>query len=322
MSAWPARGVRTMSESSLPATEARGLARWWIYQRERFPLFAHGALVLAFSGCAVSLSAHLRDGSWPSISALTVAFISCLLFFAQLRIADEFKDYDEDCAYRPYRPVPRGLVSLNELAVVFAGAAGIQLWLAWQGSVVQLVLLVVTWLYLTGMCVEFGCRQWLKARPVTYLWSHMLIMPLVDLYATACDWAQTDTTPPVGLVPFLIASLANGFVLELGRKIRRPEDEEHGVETYSVLWGPPRAVAWWLGAIAACFACALICAAFAGALLPVAAVLTLALVYCAWVARRFLTSLPALSGKTIEHASAFWTLALYLSLGLLPQWLA
>ena len=45
----------------------------------------------------------------------------------------------------------------------------------------------------------------------------MLIMPLVDLYATACDWAQTDTTPPVGLVPFLIASLANGFVLELGR---------------------------------------------------------------------------------------------------------
>jgi hypothetical protein len=27
----------------------------------------------------------------------------------------------------------------------------------------------------------FCVRDWLKARPITYLWTHMLIMPLVDL---------------------------------------------------------------------------------------------------------------------------------------------
>jgi hypothetical protein len=34
--------------------------RWWIYQRERFPVGAHGPVILAFSLSAVSYSALLR----------------------------------------------------------------------------------------------------------------------------------------------------------------------------------------------------------------------------------------------------------------------
>ena len=33
--------------------------RWWTYQRERFPVFAHGSLIAAFSFSAVSYSASL-----------------------------------------------------------------------------------------------------------------------------------------------------------------------------------------------------------------------------------------------------------------------
>ena len=40
------------------------------------------------------------------------------VFFLQLRIADEFKDFAEDSRFRPYRPVPRGLVTLTELGWV------------------------------------------------------------------------------------------------------------------------------------------------------------------------------------------------------------
>ena len=76
--------------------------------------------------------------------SLLIAFVSCLLFFAQLRIADEFKDIDEDTRYRPYRPVPRGLVRLAELRNVFIGAAVIQLLLAWQGPASQVWLLLIT----------------------------------------------------------------------------------------------------------------------------------------------------------------------------------
>ena len=53
--------------------------KWWIYQRERFPLFKHGLLVLAFSGSAVTYAslATQTGGRWDSF---LVAFISCLLF--------------------------------------------------------------------------------------------------------------------------------------------------------------------------------------------------------------------------------------------------
>jgi 4-hydroxybenzoate polyprenyltransferase len=36
---------------------------------------------------------------------------------------------------------------------------------------------------------------------------------------------------------FFWVSFFNGTVLEIGRKIRAPQDEEAGVETYSFLWG-------------------------------------------------------------------------------------
>ena len=35
--------------------------RWWVYQRERFPIFAHGLLIAAFSFSAVSFSMLLRE---------------------------------------------------------------------------------------------------------------------------------------------------------------------------------------------------------------------------------------------------------------------
>src|SRR5438128_2648399 len=105
--------------------------RWWVYQRERFPILGHGLLIAAFSLSAVSYSAILRGGdAMPTGLAAAVAFVSCFLFFLQLRIADEFKDFEEDARYRPYRPVPRGLVRLRELAAVAIVAAATQLALA------------------------------------------------------------------------------------------------------------------------------------------------------------------------------------------------
>src|SRR5215471_7299427 len=105
--------------------------RWWTYQRERFPVFAHAPLIAAFSLSAVSYSALIRAAHQPPRwQSCLVAFLSSFLFFLQLRLADEFKDFEEDSAYRPYRPVPRGLVSLRDLKRVWAGCIAMQLVLA------------------------------------------------------------------------------------------------------------------------------------------------------------------------------------------------
>ena len=109
-----------------------GAGRWMVYQRERFPVVAHGALIAAFSAGAVCLSAQLRAahaGIRVAVAPASLggAFVCCLLFFLQLRVADEFKDAADDARWRPYRPVPRGLVTLRELAWVAVTAGAVQI---------------------------------------------------------------------------------------------------------------------------------------------------------------------------------------------------
>ena len=295
-------------------------SRWWIYQRERFPVFAHGPLVLAFSASAVGFSAMLRgQNHFSSLASYLVAFITCLLFFFELRIADEFKDFEEDSRYRPYRPVPRGLVKLRELGWVWVGAGVIQLSLAlWLAPWLSLVLLMA-WVYLALMSVEFFARDWLKARPVTYLWTHMLIMPLVDLYATACDWVVAGRHwPPPGVFWFLATSFFNGIVIELGRKIRAPADEEQGVQTYSALWGRQTAVCVWLAMILATIACALRAAWKIHFVWQVLTATGLMFLIATMISFRFLGQPKTGAGKRIELLAGVWTLILYLSLGLAP----
>jgi 4-hydroxybenzoate polyprenyltransferase len=291
--------------------------RWWVYQRERFPLVAHGSLILAFSASAVALSALLRGG-WPSAASCVTAFLSALLFFFQLRVSDEFKDADDDRRHRPYRPVPRGLVTLGELARLAGVAALLQVLLAVWLDVRLLFVLAGVWAYMALLSREFFAATWLKARPLTYLWSHMLVVPLIDLYATACDWVPAGAAPPAGLGWFLAASFFNGIVVEIGRKLRAPADEEPGVETYSAVWGRPRAVAGLLGALALAAGCATL----SGRLVGVQAVTALAgLTACAAAAMlglSFVRSPAPGSGKRFEALSGVWTLAMYVCVGILP----
>lgn len=295
--------------------------RWWTYQRERFPLAGHGPLILAFSASAVALSALLR-GSWPSTRGTVVAFVSALLFFFQLRVSDEFKDAAEDRQFRPYRPVPRGLVTLPELARLGVAAMAAQVALAWWLDPRLLVVLALVWAYMALLSREFFVAEWLKARPFTYLWTHMLVVPLVDLYATACDWVPAGATPPRGLGWFLAASFFNGVVVEIGRKLRAPGDEEHGVETYSAAWGRPRAIGAWIAALALAAGSAAMAGRGVGVGGTVAVLGAVAVAVAGTAGRRFLARPVAGSGKTFELMAGVWTLVMYLSVGILPLALA
>jgi len=293
--------------------------RWLAYQRERFPVLTHGALIATFSLASVSFSSLSRGGTeLPKPLTVLAAFVTSFLFFLQLRIADEFKDYDEDARYRPYRAVPRGLVTLRELKTIGITGALIQLGLSLWLDASLVLLLVPVWLYMGLMSKEFFVRDWLKAHAFTYMWSHMLIIPLILLYTTACDWLTAGASPPGGLIWFLAVGFFNGIVIEIGRKIRAPEDEEHGVETYSVLWGRKRAVLAWLGASGLTAAAALLAANPIGMSFSLACLVGLLLSAEAVIAWRFLTQPMGQRAKLFEPMSALGTLLLYLGLGAVP----
>jgi 4-hydroxybenzoate polyprenyltransferase len=145
----------------------------------------------------------------------------------------------------------------------------------------------------------------------------MLILPLIDLYVTACDW-WTSGRIPTGLLWLLLVTFLNGIVIEVGRKLRAPADEEHGVETYSRLWGRPRAVTVWLAAMSATGFCARQAAKIVTFDSTVLVLLALLLSIAAVTATQFLRNCAAGSGKRIETMSGIWSLLMYLSIGLLP----
>jgi 4-hydroxybenzoate polyprenyltransferase len=247
-----------------------------------------------------------------------VAFATAFIFFLQMRIADEFKDREIDALYRPYRPVPRGLISLRELGSVGIAGGALQLVLALWLSPALLPFLLGVWLYLGLMTREFFVGSWLKAHPIVYMWTHMLILPLIDFYATACNWRAEGAAAPIALIFLLCVSFFNGFALEIGRKIRSPQDEEYGVETYSFLWGRGRAVCTWYGALLTTAIGAWLAASRIGFALAEAMLFLSLLAGAAALAASFLRRPLAGRGKWIETFSGTWTLLVYLSLGALP----
>jgi 4-hydroxybenzoate polyprenyltransferase len=268
---------------------------------------------------AVMLFSSLQQGDeLPEFTRIAGAVISTLILFFQLRVADEFKDFSIDSKYRPHRAVPRGLVSLEELArLAFAGAA-VQFLVAVYIDIGLVPVLFAVWVYIGLMTKEFFVPEWLVRNPSVYLVSHMLIMPLIAFYVSTFDWLCDCRELPPGLVWILALSFCTGLVLELGRKIKVPADERTGVETYSGLWGSRVAVMLWTTAIAASVLAYANAATYLGqgAVFPAlaGAVLLLGLL-TAVLFPRGSARLPRGTEKLIEPCSGLIALMLYFGLG-------
>lgn len=304
-----------------PAGRGRSVARaLWTYQRERFPLARNGPLIFAFALSAVCISALLRgEREFPEPATHVTAFVVLLCVFLQLRIADEFKDAELDARTRPELPVPRGLVSLREIAWVGAALVAVEVVAVALHDPRLLVFLAVVGAYMGLMAKEFFVRDWLRRRPFAYMATHMLIMPLVDLFATACDWFVVGDEVPDGLFWFLAVSLFNGVIIEVGRKTWSADREREGVETYSSAWGAPVALGVWLSSVALALACSMAVArdiGFVGLVAAILGALAAAMAFTAW---RFLRTPTARASRALEDMSGAWVFGVYLALGIIPM---
>jgi 4-hydroxybenzoate polyprenyltransferase len=234
-----------------------------------------------------------------------------LLMFLMLRLADETKDATLDALYKPERPVPRGLVHLKELQVL-------ELCIAVALTAFHLIILpkmllpfMVLLGYMALMRVEFFCGAWLEKRIVAYTVLHMWVLLFFDFYNSGFVWSQQlGILPPEVLLGFGGVSLVNGIVFELGRKISQPSEEREGVQSYSGLWGYPRALLYWkislfLGVGAAAMALTVL----GKGALPGTGLFTLLAI---------LLSMGSPSGKAIELRSAVWCLCCYAGVGIVP----
>jgi len=313
-----------MNQSKIypPAVETRAslIQRLWIYQKERFPIFKHTILIATFTFSAIAYARLCRGaaGFIPWYDYLAGVFMTFTLFLL-LRIADEFKDQKEDAKYRAYLPVPRGLVLLSELkkmAMITLGLQAIVI-IFFQPALWKLFLLVLV--YLSLMRVEFFIPKWLKQQPILYMTSHMMIIPLIDYFASGLDWLNAGTTAPKGILFFFIVSFLNGIVLEFGRKIKAPQSEEPGVQSYTSLYGTKKAVIYWLIVLLLTAITSALAANYANFSLAMQLIFPAIAILLSVPAILFIRKPSDQAAKWIENSSGIWTLSMYLLLGGLPM---
>ncbi|MFL5754492.1 MAG: UbiA family prenyltransferase [Bacteroidia bacterium] len=305
--------METIHQNKLPF-----LHRFFIYQKERFPFLGHGLLVASFSFSAISYSRICRGATgfveWPVY--LVGIFTTISLFFL-VRVFDEFKDAEDDARYRSHLPVPRGLISFKELAVLGIIATVLQIAVNALFFPKMLIMYLIVMAYLCLMGKEFFVDEWLKKRQFWYVVSHMMIIPLIDVYASGLDWLLEGVPAPKGLLFFFAVSFMNGVVLEIGRKIRIPEKEEFN--TYSTMLGAPKAARLWILILFVTLCCSLSAAWFAGYGFAGYSILCIFFFICALPAALFLNKPTHGNSKMIEYASALWTIGMYLTLGGVPM---
>jgi hypothetical protein len=294
--------------------------RFYIYQKERFPLLGHGLLVAAFSFSAISYSRICRGvEGFVDGQTFAVGVFTTISLFLLVRIFDEFKDAEDDARFRKELPVSRGLVTYHELAVIgiVVTIAQIVVNLVFFPEMLWIYGVVVSYLSLMGK--EFFVADWLKKHQFWYVTSHMFIIPLIDIYASGLDWLLAGVKAPEGLFFFFAVSYMNGIVLEVGRKIRAPERESEGVLTYTSMLGVPRAIGLWLVVLVVTLLLSIVASVFAGYGNIVLVVLGVMFMICALPAVLFLRSRTQRLSKMVEYASALWTIAMYLTLGAGPM---
>ena len=252
-----------------------------IYLNERFPLGKNSFFVLIFTLSSyiytellynskiikpillkeISRASLLWDKEIDKVPIiwykLLPLFIIIFMFFFQLRITDEFKDYEEDLKYRPYRPVQRGIISLKALGKIGLATVIVQIILAHVINPKLIYFMLLVWIYMFLMTKEFFIKNWLTERILIYALSHVVIMIFITFvilkgtgYILESHFLETlylsleryEKNIFIGLIPLFALNYLNGIVLEIGRKTRKADEEEHGVQTYSKLWGRKKAV--------------------------------------------------------------------------------
>jgi 4-hydroxybenzoate polyprenyltransferase len=307
--------MNTIKENSRPF-----LIRFWQYQKERFPFVQHGLLITVFTFSAASYSRMCRgDAGFIPLPRFIAGAVTAIFIFLLLRICDEFKDFEDDSKYRPYRAVPRGLITLKELAFLGAGILLFQLVLNALYMPEMIIPFLIVIVYMALMTKEFFVPQWLKGHPMIYMFSHMVIMPLIDGYTTGLDWLAAVKLPPHGVEIFLIVSFFNGIVIEVGRKIRALQSEETGVETYSALYGPVKATLLWFASILVTYITAIIACTFTGFGIEGFILLTIVFIGCSIPGILYIKTRKQSHAKGIENAAGLWTIGMYLIVGATPM---
>lgn len=211
------------------------MTKWMTYLNERSPLLA-----LTFLSAGIGMSPMLATNEinwWLFLFSIVVNN----LIFIQMRLGDELKDFENDKIINPTRPLPRGLLTTDEvlkaLKLLFGGLVVTGLVVAYY-SLPAGIALVMTTVFAWLMFKEFYIGQSLAKSPMLYALSHQVIVfPLFGWFGLLL---KPELLTNFYFLAWLLANFGCSFTFEICRKLN-PEAHQLA-NTYAHYYGRPKTV--------------------------------------------------------------------------------
>lgn len=210
---------------------------WLAYSRERYPVVVYLLLSSGYvlTGWAVT---HTPLRAAP----LLFGVLCFMTFFFTLRLMDELKDYKKDVIAHPERPLPRGVLTVEQarsgiglcmaLMILLAVAAGFLF------SVSSGALWGLCTAYLWLMYKEFYVGPRLGDFALIYAITHQVINVPMVLFGACLFYADALDLPDIWPAGFLV--LGAFFCYEVCRKL---DPSAHPIlRTYLGVYGRPRTI--------------------------------------------------------------------------------
>ncbi len=214
------------------------------YIRERFPIVPVLLFAFGYAGLGTGAWSNNNFSNYRHLikTIFFFAFIFVFFLFRQ-RIVDEFKDSSHDLENFPVRPVPRGLITKNQLICLGAVALFLEWLFVYLLGLNALLVYLPVFIYSLLMAKEFFIPDWLNRHFNVYLLSHEIIFIFFGLFFAAV--VSKEIFVILNNWIFTLGVLFTApFSIEIIRKFS-PRYDKNGravQDTYTTVWGRGAAI--------------------------------------------------------------------------------
>lgn len=213
------------------------------FTKERFPLVPISIFVLLLvTGYSHFLANWYGSEFRWSEPKLWTTVVTVFLFFLQLRMADEIKDFTKDSIAFPERILSRGIIKLDVIKKILYSLIAVELLMSFSMGVTPLLWMVGIQIWANLMAKEFFCKDFLDKQVTLSLVLHQIIlMPLAVYSALPFISDKNIVTDQTVYMPLFFLTITY-TVYELARKTWSPDRENNHADSYTRFWGIRKAV--------------------------------------------------------------------------------
>lgn len=210
--------------------------KWLQFSKERFEPFSHITMIALFLGGHILFAYSLGIVILKHWQFVPLS-LAVLCFFIKLRFYDEIKDYETDMRINPTRPLPRGLVTHQDLHKGITTAIFVEAICFALCSPAGLIAGFLAIVYSLLMFKEFFIGSYIRPHLTTYAMSHTVVTILLSLSIFSSLSGLMIYNLPSDIIWFSTVSWLLFNIFEFGRKSYLLNEEREGVPTYSNIFG-------------------------------------------------------------------------------------